>query len=499
MKKQAGILLSVSSLPSYYGIGDFGKQARQWIDILASNGYCLWQILPMGPIGYGNSPYQPYSSYAGDEIYIALDELVNDGLLDAKYILPYGDLSNHVDYINVRKYKEFYIHQAWENCCNSYILRDEFEQFKKKNSQWLNDYALFMVFKKSNNGQCWVNWPNEHKYWPENRTVNLDDYELAMDYEMFEQFVFYRQWEQLKGYANSKGIQIMGDVPFYVGLDSCDVWANKASFLLDENCNPTFVAGVPPDYFSAVGQRWGNPIYNWNYLQDTDYKFWIDRLKHNDRLFDITRVDHFRAFDTYWKIPASCETAIDGEWVEAPGYQLFDTLYQKCPGIEIVAEDLGMMRDQVYELRDHYHLSGMRIFQFECNPDWVSADLHENENTIVYTGTHDNQTLKGWLNGLNEEQFENVCDFFAQYDGNNLNEQIIDCCYQSKAYLVITPLQDILALDDSARINVPGTIGSPNWEWKLENFVDVDAKLPKYCQMLTKHHRQMVGKDKGEI
>lgn len=470
--REAGILAPLSSLPSDYGIGDMGKYSYKFIDLLKQSGVKIWQILPLNPLGYGNSPYQPYSSFAGDEIYISLENLFEQNYLNEKP-LPFNADSTKVDYNLVRKYKEKYLKQAFSN-----FKPDE--DYKKFISQkWVYLYAVFLTFKKKNNLVCWNKWQKEHKEWIKDRKYDLSEYQKDIDYEMFIQYIFYKQWIKLKEYANQNGISIMGDIPIYVGIDSLDVWSNQDSFLLDENGEPTFIAGVPPDYFSQTGQRWGNPIYNWDYMKKNNFSFWIDRLSYNSKLFDIIRIDHFRAFDTYWKIPAECETAIDGEWIEAPGYDLFDTILKQLPDIKIVAEDLGELRDEVYVLRDYYKFKGMKIVQFVFDPLENNNNFEDKENMIIYTGTHDNQTIKGWYDSQSRHlQKEIDLELFAQgYREDNIAHRFVEYTLDSIAQTAIIPIQDILNYGDEARINTPGTLGSPNWEWKLKDFSDFESNI----------------------
>ena len=306
-KRQAGILMPVASLPSSYGVGDFGKEAYAFADHIRRMGFSVWQILPLNPLGYGNSPYQPYSSYAGDPIYISLEKLAEDGLLD-EVPKEFNKDSDHIDYEAVRSYKDEYLRKAFKKF-------DPDESYKEFATQeWVYQYGVFYMLKWKNDRKCWLDWKEEDKLWMTNKSREFTaEEEEEILFQMFLQYTFYCQWMELKGYVNSLGIKVMGDVPFYVGIDSLDVWANSKCFLLDENFRPTYIAGVPPDYFSPTGQRWGNPIYDWEYLKETDYKFWMERIGYNQTLFDIVRIDHFRAFDTYWKIPASCPTAIEGE------------------------------------------------------------------------------------------------------------------------------------------------------------------------------------------
>lgn len=468
--REMGILAPVSMLPSNYGIGDFGKSAYELVDILSDNGVKLWQILPLNPVGFASSPYQPYSSYAGEEIYIDVEKLVKDGLLNQEDLITISK-SNQIDYELVRKNKTVMLKKAYKN---KDIYEKEITAFVDKNA-WVKPYAKFITIKKHHNLCCWIEWEKE---W-QDENVDASMYQDDINYEIFVQYLFYRQWFELKNYANSKNIQIIGDIPIYVGIDSCDVWQNKGCFLLDERYNPSYIAGVPPDYFSATGQRWGNPIYDWDYLENHDFKFWIDRLKWSSEIYDVIRIDHFRAFDTYWKIPASCPTAIEGEWVEAPGYKLFDTIYEQIPDINIVVEDLGDLRKEVLELRDHYNLSGMKIVQFALDPNETNNDFEDTKTTILYTGTHDNQTLKGWFDSLNVEQQNNVKQQYCDYKDSSIENKIIHKALESVCDKVIIPLADILEYGDEARLNTPGTIGSPNWEYRL---VELDLFKTKMSQ-----------------
>lgn len=482
MNRRAGILSPVSALAGRYGIGDFGEAAYAFVDVLALMNFHVWQILPLNPIGYGNSPYQPYSSYAGDEIYIALEKLQELGLL--KNIERYGKATNCIDYEQVREFKTRYLKEAYKAFLLKEDLQKELMEFEK-DAPWLAMYAVFITLKKVNRLTCWLDWPKQHKTWFENRKFDITIYEEEIAYEKFVQFIFYKQWFELKAYANEHGVDILGDIPIYVGIDSADVWTNKACFLLTKEGKPRFIAGVPPDYFSETGQRWGNPIYDWKYLKKTNFAFWIERLRWNDRLYDSIRIDHFRAFDTYWKIPVSCLTAVKGKWVEAPGYELFDEIFAKLPTIQIIAEDLGDLRPEVLELRDYYHLSGMKIVQFALDPNETNNDFEEQKSTIVYTGTHDNQTMKGWYKALSSSQKRRIAKTFPKVADGDVIDRIVHACFDSKADLVILPIQDILKLDDRARINTPGTIGSPNWEWKLQSMRPLYSIITKYKTIIT--------------
>lgn len=490
--KRAGGLMPVSSLPSPYGVGDFGITAYEFIDILSAMGIKIWQVLPLNPLGFGNSPYQAYSSFAGDEIYISMDKLVVAGLLDRHDAQPFNAESKSVDYIKARNYKQPLLQLAFKNFSKSNQYQNKYKTFITQN-EWVNDYAIFLTFKKINNSALWTNWPDKYKNWIRDKQLDLNKYAEQINYEKFVQFIFYWQWQELKTYANKHNIEIMGDIPIYLGLDSVDVWTNQDLFLLDEKGNPTYVAGVPPDFFSATGQRWGNPLYNWDKLEEARFNFWIQRLRGNAKLFDILRIDHFRAFDTYWKIPAHCKTAIDGTWEEAPGYALFDSIYKELPGIKIVAEDLGLLRPEVYKLRDKYKLPGMKVFQFHFDLYKKNSELENIHNMVIYTGTHDNNTLIGWYKTLspkNKRQLKNKFNIKTKGPksiSRDLKRAIITYILKCKAKYVIFPIQDILGLDTIARLNTPGKIGSPNWEWRLINYTALKAEVDFISKRIYNH------------
>ncbi|MGI6644907.1 MAG: 4-alpha-glucanotransferase [Bacilli bacterium] len=487
-QKETGILLAISSLPSRHGIGDFGPRAYQFIDLLEENGLDLWQILPLNPLGYGNSPYQPYSSKAIDEIYISLTQLQRDKLLP-KRIATFHPKSVRVDYTEVRMFKLPYLRKAYEKFIKE--NRRGFKAFKKRNP-WVYNYALFITFKKHNYDALWLYWPIEFKDYPLHKNLDLSYFEEEIEFNMWLQFIAYKQWQKLHRYAKKHGINLVGDIPIYVGIDSVDVWENRDTFLLDKNGFPTHVAGVPPDYFSKTGQRWGNPLYDWEYLEKTNFAFWKDRLGYNSKLFDVIRIDHFRAFDTYWKIPADCPTAEVGEWILAPGYKLFDELLKTYPDLKIVAEDLGDLREEVLVLRDHYDLPGMEIVQFAYEIGEDSSIKYPKTNRLVYTGTHDNQTLKGWFTSFPlKKQLEIIEDLANRgFTYEDPMDSFLAYTLSSTARIAIFPLQDVLGLDDRARFNTPGTIGRPNWEWKLKNFTQTKKRLAFLGELNKKYRKE---------
>ena len=458
--RKAGILMPVASLPGRHGCGTFGKEAYDFVKMMHQSGLGIWQLLPLNPLGYGNSPYQPYSSYAVDELYISLDVLAQQGLL--KKVPSYHRNDDEIQYEEVRQYHDKYLRLAYQK-----FEKDEaYESFIKQS--WVKEYAIFKTFKVANNLRPWNEWEKEQKDYPINQKLDLSKYEDEIAYQMFLQFVLHQQWHALKKYANSLGIQMVGDIPFYVGLDSADVWAHRENFLLDQDGRPTFIAGVPPDYFSATGQRWGNPIYDWKFMKKDKFTFWIERLSYMGKMFDVVRVDHFRAFDTYWKIPADCPTAIEGEWIEAPGYELFDTLFKQYPNLTIVAEDLGDLRPEVLELRDHYKFRGMRIVQFTFDPEGMEEDK---THLLVYTGTHDNDTTYSWYCQQPASLRRKMRQYLWKhgYRKHSFVDDVIDYSLDSNADMVIIPMSDWIHAGSQARLNMPGSVGAPNWMWRMKD------------------------------
>lgn len=471
MRKDAGLLFPISCLPNNYGIGDFGKSAYELVDRMADAHIHIWQILPLNPLGYGNSPYQPLSSQAGDEIYLSLDQFVKEGLLD--HIDSYNEDATYVAYQDIRKIKFSLYQKAFEN----FAPDDAYYQFFEENS-WVKDYAIYRVFKAINNELPWTEWKKEYKNYINDKNFSLTPLTKEIELYIFLQYEFFKQWKALKAYANEHDILIIGDMPIYVGLDSVDVWANQESFLLEEDGTPSFVAGVPPDYFSAYGQRWGNPIYDWDYLKEHQFKFWVERVRAALNMYDTVRIDHFRGFDTYWKIPASEPTAIIGEWVEAPGYELFDTLLDQLDNFSVLAEDLGDLRAEVYELRDHYHLKGMYIFQFH------HSDNFDMNKVVVYTGTHDNDTIMAWYDDLDDKYKRKINYVLKDYEESEIYQKVLHYCLDLETETVIIPVWDVMGCGHHCRFNVPSTIGSPNWEWRIASYDDFDKALKVYKDLI---------------
>ncbi len=471
-KREAGLLLAVSSLPGTMGLGDFGKDAYEFISKLSRTGAKIWQILPLNPVGYGNSPYQTYSSFAGDEIYISIETLFEN--LDIEFHFNKIE-SKKADYENVRALKREYLAQAFKH-----FKKDESYKAFIKEAFWLDEYAEFMALRAENNYQTWTDW-----------TIHKAKKE-QIDFEKFIQYVFYSQWMEIKHYANIHNIKIMGDIPIYLGHDSHEVYGNQELFHLDKDGRPTLVAGVPPDYFSTEGQLWGNPIYNWEKLKETDYKFWVDRLRWNQKMFDMIRIDHFRAFDTYWVIPAESDSAKNGQWEIGPRHDFFDAIYRQIKDLEIVVEDLGDLRPEVLELRDDYDLMGMQIIQFALKPEEIKRDKNMSENILAYTGTHDNQPVGGAVEDMSFFKRLQVRKDLGMRGirDKNLIDRINHYALSLNANMVILPAQDIMRLGKETTMNHPGTVGSPNWEWKLLNLDSLDSGLERFKSWIKSTNRR---------
>ena len=482
-KRTAGILMSVTSLPSRHGCGSFAGSAYGFVDFVSEAGFRLWQLLPLNPLGFGNSPYQPYSSMALDDIYLDLDVLIEEGLL--KEVPDFNADAGRVDFKAVASFRLPYLKEAFKAAKEKGYNP---AKFQKKNP-WVKQWAYFMMNKRR--FDCsWDAWPEEVRNWINgSQRIKPEDKE-DIEFEIFLQDKLYEQFWKLRNYAHEKGILLMGDLPFYSGFDSADVYCNQDQFRLHKiNRRPTVVAGVPPDYFSPTGQRWGNPIYDWKAMRKDHYSYLIDRIAFSSRLYDLLRLDHFRAFDTYYVIPSYCPTAMIGHWVEAPGYRFFDTLFKEHPDIDIVAEDLGDLRPEVLELRDHYAFPGMNVIQFTFADEiWAHKDGYDEDNSVAYLGTHDNQTIVGYIqNTLHEgaEDWRRALVERGYRDDEPLNILLMRFCLNKKAILAVLSAQDILGLDDSARTNVPGEVSDANWTWRIASLDGLREKLPMLQEMIS--------------
>jgi len=472
--RASGVLLHVTSLPSKYGIGDLGPGALAWIDRLRDAGQGWWQALPLGPTGYGNSPYQPLSSFAGNELLVSPDWLIEDGLL-LEGESRGGDFapSDQIDYDAVLEYKRRLLKTAWTNFVSgrSGALRSDYEQFRTDQAHWLEDYALFRALKAMYNGAYFLHWPRELvERVPSALAEARAELSETVDRVCFAQWVVFRQGERLKEYARANGVRLIGDLPFFVSPDSSDVWANPEIFLLTAQRRPKFVAGVPPDYFSADGQLWGNPVYDWDALRRTGYRWCIDRLQALLSHVDVVRLDHFRAFAAAWHVPMGAPTARLGQWVPGPGSDFFVAAMRALGHLPLIAEDLGLITPDVIQLRDSQDLPGMRVLQFAFDGNLQNPHLPQNyiPNTVAYTATHDNNTTRGWFEGLSDPQREMLWRYLRRAPGDSRDAapELIRLAWSSQAALVIAPLQDLLNLGATARMNIPGQAGG-NWRWRL--------------------------------
>lgn len=477
MKRSSGIICHITSLPGEYGIGTLGKQAFEFVDFLLQTGQKLWQILPLGPTGYGDSPYQCFSAYAGNPLLISLEQLRKDAWLSIAELDTSTEFNNEkVDFGKLIKHKIPLLKKAFERFETSVesIDKVKFQDFCLRNEKWLNDFALFMALKSHFGGVAWVNWDSDIRLRKENAlTQYTNELKDEINFHKFIQYIFFKQWLELKSYANNNGIKIIGDIPIYISSDSADAWTHSDLFMFDKERQPIEVAGVPPDYFSETGQLWGNPIFNWKKLKETNFAWWIERIKANQTLFDIIRIDHFRGFEAYWSIPFGEETAINGHWVKAPGKELYETIKKELGDIEIIAEDLGVITPEVEDLRDQFNLPGMKILQFANYSNGNDEYLPHNypKNCVVYTGTHDNDTTISWYKNLDESEKEKVNNYLLS-DGNKMNWSLLRAAWSSVADIAIAPLQDILGLDSEGRMNTPG-VAAGNWNWR---FLDGDLK-----------------------
>ena len=485
--RKSGILLPISSLSSKYGIGTFSKEAYEFIDLLKETNQSLWQILPLGPTGYGDSPYQSFSTFAGNPYFIDLDQLVQEGLLTKEECESYdwGDSKKHVDYEKIYQSRFKILKIAYER---SNIKEDgDYVDYCKENNWWLHDYALYMALKDSLNSKSWIEWDEDIKL-RKLKQLSLYEESLKEDIEFYKytQYLFFTQWSKLKAYANKNGVSIVGDIPIYVSLDSADTWSNPNLFQLDEDCNPIAVAGCPPDYFSESGQLWGNPLYDWKYNKDSDYSWWIKRIEHAFTLYDIVRIDHFRGFDEYYSIPYGNKDAIKGTWKKGPGIELFKAVQEKLGEVNIIAEDLGILTKSVVKLLKDTNYPGMKIIQFAFDSDDTNDYLPHNydRNCVVYTGTHDNSTLCGWYSELDKKPKTMANNYINKSKESEIHWDFICLAMSSVANTCIIPAQDYLGIGDKARINKPSTLEN-NWTWRMKKD-SFDKKTIEKMKMLTK-------------
>lgn len=499
--RASGVLMGISSIPSKYGIGCFSREAYEFVDQLSAGGQQYWQILPLGPTGYGDSPYQSVSTFAGNPYFICLEDLIEKDLLTREECesCDWGGSESYVDYEKMYFSRYKLLRKAYERAD---LKNDkEYAAFKKKEAAWLKDYCLFMAIKNDQNGVCWIEWPKELKD-RTSKEVLKEEVRLAEEVEFysFQQYCFTAQWEKLKSYANQKGIKIIGDVPIYVALDSSDAWANPDMLQFDKDHTPKAVAGCPPDAFSATGQMWGNPLYDWKKLKATGYKWWVERMSHCLKLYDVVRIDHFRGFDEYYSIPYGDKTAEFGHWEKGPGMDLFRALEKNLGKLDVIAEDLGLLTDSVIEMVEESGFPGMKVLQFAFDENEDSPYLtHRYErNCIVYTGTHDNETTRGWFRNLSQHD-RNFARAYIGCEGKHETAAVwsmIRAAMSSVADRCVIPVQDYLCLGNEARINEPSTLGD-NWKWRMKKGQLNETIIQKIYKM-TKLYGRLVKEETKE-
>lgn len=481
--RAAGILLPVSSLPSPYGIGTFGAAAYNFADFLAEAGQKYWQILPLGPTSYGDSPYQSFSAFAGNPYFVDLDKLCEEKLLTAEECAakPWGKNSKQVDYATIFHLREPLLRLAFSRFKGHSALK----KFRAENAGWIEDYALYMAVKAKMELKSWTEWDEDIRL---RKPDALKKYERELkgdvDYHIFVQYMFFKQWSELKAYVNSRGVKIIGDIPIYVSLDSADVWANGEFFLLDENRLPIDVAGCPPDYFSADGQLWGNPLYRWDVLKADGYDWWMKRLDASLLLYDVLRIDHFRGLESYYAIPFGSKNARTGEWRKGPGMDFIGEVHKRFGTSNIIAEDLGFMTRAVQKLLRDSKFPGMKVLEFAFDAREQSDYMPHNysENCVVYTGTHDNDTIRGWLETAKKADVKCSLDYLGSSKAD-ANWAFIRAAFSSVGRLAIVPMQDYLDLGSSARINIPSTVGGNNWRWRMSKTAASKALAKKIARL----------------
>lgn len=466
--RASGVLLHPTSLPGNYGMGSLGASARAFVDFLVTARQTYWQILPLGPTGYGDSPYQCFSSNAGNPYLIDLDQLCADGFLQSSDIPEWKDIDvRKIDYGTAIDFKMAALHKAFAHF--DAALHPDYAECMRKQQAWIDDYCLFMALKGKFHNRPWYEWEDAYRL-RDVETLEAAQEELkdSISFQAFLQYLFFSQWHAIKSYANARGVQIIGDIPIYVAMDSSDTWCRPELFQFDENKTPLAVGGCPPDYFSETGQLWGNPIYDYGRMEVDGFTWWIDRIRSSLELYDLIRVDHFRGFAGYWSIPYGAPTAVTGKWVDGPGKKLFEAIQSALGNIPIIAEDLGLITPDVVELREHFQLPGMKILQFAFDSNEANDYIPHNytPNCVVYTGTHDNDTALGWFHSAKEDD-KRYMMLYLNSDGSDVCKDLIRAAWASVAHTAIVPMQDLLRLGNEARMNLPGSTAN-NWQWRMQ-------------------------------
>ncbi|MGT2847038.1 4-alpha-glucanotransferase [Streptococcus massiliensis] len=471
-ERQSGVLMHISSLPSKYGIGSFGQSAYDFVDFLVRTKQRYWQILPLGTTSYGDSPYQSFSAFAGNTNFIDFDSLLAEGLLEQQDLagLDFGQDPIKVDYAKIFKARR----PVLEHAVKRFLAQKDlsgYQSFVQENAAWLETFAEYMAIKEHFNLVTWLKWPDENIKLrkPEALAHYRETLADQLTYHRVTQYFFFKQWHELKAYANKHHIEIVGDMPIYVAADSAEMWSQPHYFKTDEQGNPSAVAGCPPDAFTADGQLWGNPIYDWQAMEADGYRWWIERLRESFKIYDVVRIDHFRGFESYWEIPADSKTAATGEWVKGPAYKLFKAVKEELGDLNIIAEDLGYMTPEVEAFREETGFPGMKVIQFAFDPDHESIDSPHTatNNSVMYTGTHDNNTIMGWYQGeINDKQREYMARYTNRKEYETVPHAMLRTIFASVSFMAIATMQDLLELDGSARMNLPSTVGG-NWTWRM--------------------------------
>jgi 4-alpha-glucanotransferase len=484
-RRSSGILMHISSLPGPYGIGDFGKGAYDFVDFLECASQKEWQILPLGITGFGDSPYQNFSVFAGNPYFIDLEEFFQKGYLNKEDIAlhPLGDNPERVDYGLLYKNKTALLRIAYKRAKKE--INRELEAFYEKEKTWLRDFALFMAIKKAHNDVSWLKWPQEYRNINSRAVLDFErENQDEIYFHIFVQYFFFKQWKALKNYANKKNIRIIGDIPIYVAEDSADLWRHHGLFKVDENLYPLTVAGCPPDAYSETGQLWGNPVYDWEAMERDGYTWWIDRIRASFEMYDMVRIDHFRGFEAYWEVKYGSSDAVNGKWTKGPGYKFFERIKDELGELPIIAEDLGFLTDEVYELIGKTGFPGMKVLQFAFESGAESEHLPHNytRNCVVYTGTHDNNTIIGWVKKAGKRELLFARDYLKLSFEEGFNWGFIRGAFSSTADTCIIPMQDYLGLGDEARMNTPSTLGN-NWVWRMKEDALTDELAEKIAKL----------------
>ncbi|MFZ5947726.1 MAG: 4-alpha-glucanotransferase [Stygiobacter sp.] len=502
IERSAGILLHPTSLPGKFGIGDLGPSAYHFADFLESAGQTLWQTFPLGPTGYGDSPYQCFSAFAGNPLLISPELLFNEGLLSHHDIEKTPKFNPHkIDYGKLIEFKNNLLRKAYQNFKAGNKIEDVCKNFCDENNFWLDDFSLFMAAKNYHHGVLWTQWEKSIAF-REDLNSWKEKLQDEINYQKFLQYFFHKQWNNLKEYVHKKGIKIIGDLPIFIAYDSADLWANKNLFSVRDDGSLETVAGVPPDYFSETGQLWGNPLYRWKEMEKDNFLWWRKRISTLLKLVDIVRIDHFRGFDAYWEIPGNAKTAINGRWVKAPGYKLFNAIKKELGELPIIAEDLGVITDSVEELRDHFGFPGIKILQFGLGVHGDKKFLPHNhiKNCVVHTGSHDNETTKGFFESERKKNsgiYEWAQKYFNYY-GDDMTFELIRAAYASTANICVIPMQDMLNLGNEARMNFPGKLGG-NWTWRFTWDQVPNDLASRYKEMTIMFERPPLKKNQNAV